>query len=127
MSIYVTRAAGTPSWHVSRYVLRVDGFASVNAPYSGGEMVTRLFTFSGRELLLNYSTSAAGSIRVEIQGPSGKVIPGYGLEDAPEIIGDEIERAVAWQKGTDVSSLAGQPVRLRFAMKDADLYSLRFR
>jgi hypothetical protein len=127
MSMYVTRAAGTPSWHVVRYVLRVDGFASVNAPYSGGEMVTRLFTFSGRELVLNYSTSAAGSIRVEIQGPSGKLIPGYGLEDSTEIIGDEIERVVAWKKGADVSSLAGQPVRLRFAMKDADLYSLRFR
>jgi hypothetical protein len=90
-------------------------------------MVTRLFTFSGRELVLNYSTSAAGSIRVEIQGPSGKLIPGYGLEDSTEIIGDEIERVVAWKKGADVSSLAGQPVRLRFAMKDADLYSLRFR
>ena len=76
MSIYVTRAAGTPSWHVRRYVLRVDGFASVNAPYSGGEMVTRLFTFSGRELVLNYSTSAAGSVRVEIQDAAGKPVPG---------------------------------------------------
>ena len=26
----------------------------------------------------------------------------------------------------DVSRLAGQPVRLRFVMKDADLYSIRF-
>ena len=127
MSIYVTRAAGTPSWHVQRYVLRVDGLASVNAPYSGGEMVTRLFTFSGQELVLNYSTSAAGSIRVEIQDPSGQAIAGYGLEDLSEIIGDEIERVVAWKKGIDVSSLAGTPVRLRFAMKDADLFSLRFR
>jgi len=27
---------------------------------------------------------------------------------------------------TDVSALSGQPVRLRFELKDADLYSLRF-
>ena len=53
--------------------------------------MTRLYTFSGRELVLTYSPSAAGSIRVEIQGPTGTVIPGYSLEDAPEIIGDEIE------------------------------------
>ncbi len=127
ISMYVTRAAGTDSWHIRRYTLRVDGFASVNAPYDGGEMVTRLLTFSGRELLLNYSASAAGNVRVEIQGPSGDAIPGYSLEDAQEIVGDEIERLVAWKAGSDVSALAGKPVRLRFVMKDADLYSLRFR
>lgn len=127
ISMYVTRAAGTDSWHIRRYTLRVDGFASVNAPYDGGEMVTRLLTFSGRELLLNYSASAAGNVRVEIQGPLGDAIPGYSLEDAQEIVGDEIERLVAWKAGSDVSALAGKPVRLRFVMKDADLYSLRFR
>ena len=127
ISMYVTREAGTDSWHIRRYALRVDGFASVNAPYNGGEMVSRLLTFSGSELVLNYSTSAAGSVRVEIQGPSGEAIPGYALEDAQEIVGDEIERLVAWEAGSDVSALAGKPVRLRFVMKDADLYSLRFR
>ena len=44
-----------------------------------------------------------------------------------EIVGDEIERVAAWENGADVSSLAGQPVRLRFVLKDADLYSIRFR
>ena len=96
MSIYVTRAAGTPSWHVGRYVLRVDGFASVNAPYSGGEMVTRLFTFSGRELVLNYSTSAAGSIRVEVQSPSGKVIPDYRWKTRPR---SSETRSSGWWRG----------------------------
>ena len=127
MSMYISRHFGHPSWHIRRYVLRVDGFASVNSPYAGGEMVTRLFTFSGRELLLNYSTSAAGSVRVEIQGPAGEVIPGYALKDSQEIVGDEIDRVVAWDKGSDVSSLAGKPIRLRFVMKDADLYAIRFR
>ena len=41
--------------------------------------------------------------------------------------GDEIERVVHWQSGSDVRKLAGLPVRLRFIMRDADLYSLRFR
>jgi hypothetical protein len=45
----------------------------------------------------------------------------------PEIIGDEIARVVARKAGPDVSRLAGQPVRLRFAMKDADLFALQFR
>jgi hypothetical protein len=54
-------------------------------------------------------------------------VPGYGLDDTTELIGDEIDRVVSWKAGSDVSTLAGRPVRLRFVMKDADLYSLRFR
>ena len=34
---------------------------------------------------------------------------------------------VAWEGRQDVSRLAGKPVRLRFVMKDADLFSFRFR
>ena len=51
---------------------------------------------------------------------------GYALDDCDEIIGDEIERAVTWKNASDVSALAGQPIRLRFALRDANLYSLRF-
>jgi hypothetical protein len=39
-----------------RYMLRLDGFASVNAPLSGGEMITNPFQFSGQQLEINYST-----------------------------------------------------------------------
>ena len=44
-----------------------------------------------------------------------------------ETVGDAIEREVRWKGGADVSALAGRPVRLRFVMKDADVYALRFR
>jgi hypothetical protein len=90
-------------------------------------MLTRPFRFTGNELEINYSTSAAGGIRVEVQDAGGTPLPGYSVADCPEIIGDEIERVVAWKNGSDVGKLAGQTVRLKFAMNDADLFSLRFR
>ena len=90
-------------------------------------MVTKPFRFSGKELVINFATSAAGSLRVELQIESGQAVPGFSLEEAVEAVGDEIERVVSWKPGSDVSKLAGQVVRLRFVMKDADLYSLRFR
>jgi hypothetical protein len=127
MSIYVNRHYAQLSWHIQRCVLRIDGFASVNAPHAGGEMVTKPLTFSGRTLQVNVATSAAGSVRAELQTPDGKPIPGFGLSECPEIVGDRIEHIVAWKGGTDVSSLAGRPVRARFVMKDADLYAIRFR
>ena len=76
---------------------------------------------------MNYSTSAVGSVRVELQDQDGNPIAGYTLADCPEIYGDAIEEVVQWKGGADVSALAGQTVRLRFVMKDADLYALRFR
>jgi hypothetical protein len=127
MSLYVQRDYDQQTAHLDRMTLRIDGFASVNASYAGGEMVTKPFTFSGRELEINYSTSAAGDLKVEIQESGGRPVQGYALDECPEIIGDELERTVRWGEGSDVSKLAGTPIRLRFAMKDADLFSLRFR
>jgi hypothetical protein len=48
------------------------------------------------------------------------------MDESVELYGDEIARAVAWQGGASPGALAGQPVRLRFALKDADLYALQF-
>ena len=127
LSLYVNRHNGYDSWHIQRYTLRTDGFASLYAPYDGGEMVTKPLTFSGRELEINYRTSAAGFVQIEIQDADGKPISGYNLDDCPEIIGDKIEHIVRWTSGDDIGALAGKPVRLRFTMKDANLYSLRFR
>jgi len=109
-----------------RFALRLDGFASVNAPLKGGELITKPLTFSGRHLRINYSTSGAGSVRVELQSEGGRAIEGFALEDCTEIYGDEIERVVSWSMGDDLSALAGQRVRLRFALSDADLFALHF-
>ncbi|MCA9021028.1 MAG: hypothetical protein KDA74_12855, partial [Planctomycetaceae bacterium] len=109
-----------------RYVTRLDGIASVNASLTGGTLLTKPIRFSGNELEINYSTSAAGQILVELQDSTGKPLPGFTLEDCEPIYGDHIARIVKWKQGSDVSSLAGQPVRLRFDMQDADLYALKF-
>ncbi len=111
---------------IRRGTVRLDGFGSVSAPYQGGEFVTRLLVFKGRQLVINYSSSAVGSVQVEIQNADGRPVEGYDLESCPAIYGDELERPVGWTNGLDVSRLAGRRVRLRFVMKDADLYAMRF-
>lgn len=111
---------------VRRYTLRLDGFVSASAPMKGGELITKPLTFTGSKLTLNFSSSAAGSVQVELQDPAGQPIPGFALDDCPEIYGDSIERTVTWKGGGDVRPHAGKPVRIRFALKDADLYSFRF-
>lgn len=126
MSIYVNQDYAQPTAHLHRYTLRIDGFTSINAPYKGGELLTRPIKFSGDSLLLNFSTSAAGFIKVEIQDIYGNKIKGFELENSKEIIGNEIEKIVTWKWNPDLSKLNGKPVKLRFVMKDADLFSIKF-
>ncbi len=109
-----------------RYTLRIDGFVSIRAPLTGGQVTTKPLVFQGNRLMMNFSTSAAGSVRVEIQDKSGKAIEGFALADCPELYGDAIQREVQWKNGPDIARLAGKPVRLRFVLKDADLYAFRF-
>jgi hypothetical protein len=132
LSLYYTRHYAFPSDHLERLVLRLDGFVSVNAPYSGGEFTTRPFLFEGSSLLLNFETSAAGSIRLEIQNQQGRPVPGFSLEESPLIWGDKIDAEVVWKRATSqtdrepLQRLKGMLIRLRFVMQDADLYSFRF-
>ncbi|MCB1120598.1 MAG: exo-alpha-sialidase [Verrucomicrobiae bacterium] len=117
---------GQESAHLTRYSIRKDGFASLSAPYSGGEATTKPFTFDGRKLTLNYASSAAGEIRVEIQDEAGQPVPGFSLQDCIPVFGDELDRTIRWAKGADVSAFAGKPIRLRFSLRDADLFSMKF-
>ena len=126
MSMYVNQNYAQSTAHLRRYSMRLDGFASIRADYTGGELLTRPLIFSGNKLAINFSTSAAGSIRVEVQDAEGKPIPGFNLFECREQIGNEIERQVTWESDGDLSSLAGQSVRLRFWMKDADLFAVHF-
>jgi len=126
LSVYVNESYAQPTSHIKRYSLRLDGFASLNGDFKGGDVITRPFTFSGKELEINYSTSAAGYVRVEMLDAKGKPLPGFTFNDSQEIIGNEIKRIVTWNGKDEVSSLSGKTVRLKFYLKDADLYSFKF-
>lgn len=121
MSFFVVNAYTTKAAHLNRYVLRLDGFASVHAGYTPGTLLTRPLKFQGDSLRLNYSTSAAGGITVEVIDGKGQVV---GASE--ELVGNEIDGTVKWREGFDLAKWAGQPVQLRFSMKDADLYALQF-
>ncbi len=127
MSIYVNQDYAQPTAHLHRYSLRLDGFTSLSAPYKGGEILSKPLTFSGKELEINYSTSAAGELKFELQDMNGNPIPGYTMDDSDTIIGNEISRIVTWKGNKDIGTLASKTVRLRIYMKDADLYSIRFK
>lgn len=78
-------------------------------------------------LLLNCSTAARGGIRVELQdAATGKALPGYSLADCDLIYDDAIDRIVSWKGRSDLTALAGKPVKILFELQDADIFSYRF-
>jgi len=125
-SMYVSEHYGWSDNRLRRLSLRPWGFGSINAGYQGGEVITKPLTFAGSELRINFSTSAVGSIRVEIQDAEGRVLPGYALEDMEPVFGDQLDFPVFWKDHNSVNKLAGRSVKLRFELKDADVFSIRF-
>ncbi len=115
-----------------RMTIRLDGFVSVNAPWGGGSVTTKPFTFAAApegkatRLLVNASTSGSGFVKCEVRDIGGRPIPGFSLAEGEEVFGDGIELAMKWNGGDDLSTLAGKPVVLHFELKDADIYAYRF-
>jgi len=127
LSLYATESYWTGHGsQLRRFTIRIDGFVSVHAAGNAGRFDTRPLIFEGNKLTLNFSTSAAGSIRVEIQDVVGEPLKGFAVDDCDELFGDTLEGAVTWKGSSDLSQLADKPVRLRFVLRDADLYSMQF-
>ena len=106
---------------LTRYEIRKDGFACYAADGGEAVLVTKPIIFDGGTLHLNFETSAYGYIYVSVLDENGSDISGESVE----VYGNTIDRRVVFE-GFDISSLAGKPVRLRFRMRDAKLYSMKF-
>jgi len=126
-SVYATEAYYTgPDSRVRRFTYRLDGFVSVRAGKKGGDLLTKPLRFTGDELVVNFKTKGNGRVRVELQDAGGKPIPGFRLNDSQPLSGDSIRGRVTWKGAVDLGKLSGKPIRVRFVLREADVYSLRF-
>ncbi|MBL8817201.1 MAG: hypothetical protein JNL58_14335 [Planctomyces sp.] len=126
LSLYVNQNYAQPTAHVRRYSLRLDGFSSLHAGAAEGIMSSRILHFTGDRLSINFSTSAGGGVKIELQDPDGTPYPGFSLDDCREQIGNEIDRTVLWNGRSDLSAVQGKSVRMKIVLRDADLYSFQF-
>ncbi len=105
--------------------LRLDGFVSVNAGEDVGELMTRPFDPGGGEKVFINASAPGGSVGVEVLDQYAEPLESYAREDAIPFTGDEIDHEVQWKERRAMEGLNGAPIRLRFVMKDAELYSFR--
>jgi hypothetical protein len=106
-------------------VLREDGYTYVEAA-DDGEFWTQPATFTGARLLVNCWGLAGARVRVEIADRNGVVKPGFSLAECDGLMGDQLWSAVTWAGKSDVSTLSGQLVRVRFQLTRMRLHGFRF-
>jgi len=125
-SLYVSEHYAWPDNRLRRVTVPRNRFASVAAGAGGGTVTTRPLRFSGRRLYLNYSTSAGGSVSCELLKPDGTPIPGFTGTDFQPLYGDELDAPVMW-KGRNIADAEVNPLRIRFILRDANVYALQTR
>jgi hypothetical protein len=96
--------------------LRRDGFASMGGT---GVLTTRPVTFRGSHLFVN----STGEVRAEVADVDGKVIAPFTRENCEAETADRTLQPVRWKGAKDLAALAGRPVRFRFHLSRAALYS----
>jgi len=102
--------------------LRRDGFASMNAAENAGELTTRPVTFQGRRLFVNVD-APRGELRAAVVDRDGRELPPFTFANCQPVTGNSTRAPVRWNAAGDLSSLANQPVRLKFQLRNGRLYS----
>jgi hypothetical protein len=66
-------------------------------------------------------------VRGQILSPNHEPLEGYGFDDADPITTSGHSQVVSWNGNSDLSTMEGQPIKLRLYFKNAKLYSFQFR
>jgi len=108
------------------YEMRLDGFCSLKTWGRDGVLRTKTIIPQAGELSINVRTTAHTAVRVQmLDGETAQPIPGYTLEEAVPISGDQLFARPRWKERADISELIGKPVRIELAMREAEVFAIR--
>jgi hypothetical protein len=124
--------------------LPTDGFISLDATSQGQVVmkptlvrasqfhlvaITRAFSDASHSYSKDWSelygnvANGEGEVRVELEGEDGKAIAGFSAEDCDSIKGAIADHTVTWGGKSDITSLRGRNVRIKFVLKNASIFS----
>ena len=107
---------------VGMAMLRRDGFASMEARQRDGVLTTRPLTFKGNKLFVNVDCPL-GELRVEVLDRGGRLVEPFTAENCESLTVNSTLKEIRWKGENDLEKVAGEPVRLRFRLKNGALYS----
>lgn len=108
--------------------MRVDGFAAMDAAGSEAQLITVPFQFDkGSDLRINANTKrfppGSSWLKVAVLDKDLNPLPGFGIDDFEVMIKDSVDHLARWKGRSDLSALAGKPIRLDFRLVNTRLYS----
>ena len=117
---------------IGRAILRRDGFASWDSlTGTTGVITTQLLRTDGASLWIN-ADAEGGAITVEALDENGRIVPGFTRKRCQPLRENatrfqECLAPVRWGREQEDVPLFSKPFRLKFYLKDARLFSFRFR
>ena len=114
-------------------ILRRDGFVSLDAGDAGGTVITKPLRVNGENfgntlrLFVNARLAPEGELRATILDVSGLPLSErITLENCAPITGDQFSVEMTWADSGDLDSLADRDFRVRFWLRDGELFSFWF-
>ena len=102
-----------------RRTIRKDGFMLRHAGGRQEKIVTKVFSYEGERMLLNFATSGRGYIHITLRDTE------TGAEiHSDEIFGNRTDRQIDFDG--EVKAFSLRPVIMEIEMRDADVYSFKF-
>lgn len=128
-----------PRSRIGLAVMYQDRFVSLFAGAGEGRIVTKPFMCPGGVLVLNANAFAAlgnnwtsirlspGYVLCEVLDEKDEVIPGFGREKCVEFRRNCPKGgALTWKERQNLNSLKGRKIKLKFYLREADLFSFWF-
>lgn len=103
--------------------LRLDGFCSMRAGDDAGNLITKREMMKKPKIVINAKTGEGGFVKAEIRDPENNVIPGFSVEDCVPFEGDEVEHILRWKSEKFPENQQNSLKKIRFYLKNADIYS----
>ncbi len=123
-SVYATEAYYSgPDSRLRRFTWRKDGFVALQGT---GEVRTKPIRYQDQRLLLNYRCRKGGSLKVEMWTEDGSGLIALARDESGILTGDSVNHDMGWKNSNPVQLGLGQTVRLRFELKNAEVYAFQF-
>ena len=110
--------------HLALATLRLDGWVSLATTLREGWIETKPVSSAGAHLFINGRCRSGGYIDVAVTDHWDNPWPGFSRADCDRFTGDNVHHMVTWAGRSRISELPFA-VKLRFHMRDADLYSFQ--
>ncbi len=103
--------------------LRLDGFCSLSAGASEGWFISRREPMREPVVSINARTAPHGVISAEILDRQDRVVPGFSRSECNAFTGDSVRHELTWKTPRFPSQSSTADWKIRFWLKEADLYS----